>query len=225
MDYPRRPADPRLTSLVLIGGNVAVYLLILATGGWASLWVNRLGISPLGMCLLDDGSGRYYPGSDAAACATLPDTVWLAGAADGAWWQVLTNAFTHADPIHLLGNLLALWYLGPPLEQAVGRLRFLTIYGLGVLGASAAVLWLSDPDSTALGASGAIFAMLGALLVLARRFGGNYQLIAVFLAVNIVITVVGGSHISWQGHLGGLLAGLAAGAALALPRRRHPAGP
>ena len=219
----RRSADPRVTSLVLIGANVAVFLLVLVTGGWASPWVHRLGIGPVGSCLVDDTSGNYYPGVDAAGCAVLPGTLWVDGVADGAWWQVLTSAFTHADLIHLGGNLLALWVLGPPLERVLGRLRFLAVYGLGAVGASAAVMWLGPPDSVALGASGAIFAMLGTALVLARRFGGNYQLIATFLGVNILITVLGGAYISWQGHLGGLVAGLAASAALVLPpRERRP---
>lgn len=221
----RRSADPRITSLVLIGINIAVFLVILATGGWTSLWVNRLGISPLGMCLLDDGSGRFYPGTDAAGCTFLPGTVWVNGVADGAWWQPLTSAFAHAELFHLGSNLLALWFLGPALERVLGRVRFLALYGISALGGSAAVMWLSAPDSVALGASGAIFGMLGALLVLARRFGGNYQLIAGFLLINIVITVVGGAYISWQGHLGGLVAGLGVAAGLVLPpRERRAAG-
>ena len=221
----RRSTDPRRTSLVLIGVNIAVFLLILATGGWDSLWVNRLGISPEGVCLLADGSGNYYPGVGAGQCATLPGTLWLAGVAAGAWWQVLTSAFAHAEILHLGSNLLALWFLGPPLEQVLGRARFLAVYGISALGASAAVMWLSAPDSVALGASGAIFGMLGALLILARRFGGNYRLIAAFLGLNILITVIGGGFISWQAHLGGLIGGLASTAALILPpRQRRPVG-
>lgn len=219
----RRSADPRLTSIVLIGLNLVVFALILATGGWESPWAYRLGISPQGMCLLTDGSGNYYPDVTSAECAVLPGASWMTGVADGAWWQPLTSAFAHAELIHLASNLLALWFLGPPLEQVLGRTRFLAVYGISALAASAAVMWLSAPDSVALGASGAIFGMLGALLLLARRFGGNYQLIAVFLALNIAITVIGGGYISWQAHLGGLIGGLASAAALILaPRARRP---
>ncbi len=221
----RPSADPRRTSLILIGLNLAVFVVILASGGWDSVWVNRLGISPQGMCLLTDGSGNYYPGVTPAQCATLLDAGWVDGVATGAWWQVLTSAFTHAEILHLGSNLLALWFLGPPLEQVLGRVRFLAVYGISALTASAAVMWLSAPDSVAVGASGAIFGMLGALLLLAKRFGGNYQMIAGFLVLNIVITVMGGGYISWQAHLGGLIGGLASAAALTLPpRERRPAG-
>ncbi len=219
----RRSSDPRRTSLVLIGLNLAVFVAILATGGWDSVWVNRLGISPQGMCLLTDGSGNYYPGVTPAQCAALVDAGWVNGVATGAWWQVLTSAFTQAEILHLASNLLALWFLGPPLEQVLGRVRFLAVYGISALTASAAVMWLSAPDSVAVGASGAIFGMLGALLLLAKRFGGNYQMIAAFLALNIVITIMGGGYISWQAHLGGLIGGLVSAAVLIwVPRERRP---
>ena len=194
------------------GVQVRVYTL--TAKGWA-----------VAASVTTDGSGNYYPGVGAGQCATLPGTLWLAGVAAGAWWQVLTSAFAHAEILHLGSNLLALWFLGPPLEQVLGRTRFLAVYGISALGASAAVMWLSAPDSVALGASGAIFGMLGALLILARRFGGNYRLIAAFLGLNILITVIGGGFISWQAHLGGLIGGLASTAALILPpRQRRPVG-
>ena len=112
-------------------------------------------------------------------------------------------------------NLLALYFLGPPLEQVLGRARFLAVYFVSALAGSAAVMWLAAPDSSALGASGAIFGLLGALLLIARRSGGNYQLIAMWLGINVVITVLGGSYISWQGHL--------VAAALVLPPRTQRA--
>ena len=219
----RRSANPMTTSLVLIGINLAVFLLTVVTGGWLSPWVYRLGITPLGTCLVDDGSGDYYPGVGPADCAALPDAFWAAGVATGAPWQVLTSAFTHSEVMHVAANMLALWFLGPPLERVLGRARFLAVYGISALAASAAVMWLSAPDAVALGASGAIFGMLGALLLIARRSGGNYQLILTFLAINIVITVIGGATISWQGHLGGLLGGLAAAAVIVLPPREQRA--
>ena len=100
--------------------------------------------------------------------------------------------------------------------------RFLAVYLISALAGSAAVMWpraalqLGGP-----GASGAIFGMLGALLVITRKAGGNYQLVLVWLGINVVLTVVGGAGISWQGHLGGLLGGLAAAAILVLPARHH----
>ncbi|MFT3860361.1 rhomboid family intramembrane serine protease [Micropruina sp.] len=214
-----RSANPQLTTWVLIGLNLAVFGLLLATGGADSPWAEVLAITPLGTCLA--GTGHYYPGvTDAAACAALPEaTGWTAGVAAGAWWQALTSAFAHTDPMHLGSNLLSLWFLGPPLEQVLGRARFLALYLISAVGGSLAVMWLADASSSALGASGAIFGMLGGLLLLARRFGGNYQLIGGLLALNLVITFANTAAISWQGHLGGLLAGLAVtGVLLAAPR-------
>lgn len=217
----RRSRDPRLTSLVLIGLNVAVFVAVLLTGGGYARLATALSISPLGQCLVDDASGRYYPDVTAAICTTAPEAYWAAGVATGAFWQVLTSAFTHAEVLHLATNMIALFFLGPPLEQVLGRARFLAVYLISALAGSAAVMWLAPPDSAALGASGAIFGLLGALFVVARRSGGNYQLILIWLGINVVITVIGGAGISWQGHLGGLLGGLACAAVLVLPPREQ----
>ncbi len=218
-----RSANPRLTSLVLIGVNLAVFVLIVLTGGGFGRWATRLAITPLGNCLVDDGTGRYYPGLGETACNAVPGAFWADGVATGGWWQVITSAFAHAELTHVAMNLLALYFLGPPLEQVLGRARFLAVYFVSALAGSAAVMWLAAPDSSALGASGAIFGLLGALLLIARRSGGNYQLIAMWLGINVVITVLGGSYISWQGHLGGLIGGLAVAAVLVLPPRTQRA--
>lgn len=215
----RRSAQPQLTSWVLIGLNLAVFAFLLLTGGANSPWTDVLAITPLGTCLA--GAAQYYPGvPDAVSCLQLPQaTGWTAGVGAGAWWQVLTSAFAHTDPLHVGSNLISIWFLGPPLERVLGRARFLAVYLISAIGGSLAVMWLADPASSALGASGAIFGMLGSLLLLARRFGGNYQLIGGLLVLNLVITFANTADISWQGHLGGLLAGLAViGVLLAAPR-------
>lgn len=218
-----RSANPRLTSLVLIGVNVGVFLLIVLTGGGFGRWANRLAITPLGQCLVDDSTGRYYPGLGQAACNAVQGAYWADGVATGAWWQLITSAFAHAELLHVATNLLTLYFLGPPLEQVLGRARFLAVYFVSALAGSAAVLWLAAPDSSALGASGAIFGLLGALLLIARKSGGNYQQIAMWLGINVVITVLGGAYISWQGHLGGLIGGLAVAAVLVLTPREQRA--
>ena len=130
----------------------------------------------------------------------------------------------HGSFLHVGLNMLVLWMMGRSLEPLLGRWRFVALYLVSGLGGSVAVTLLA-PGDTVVGASGAIFGMLGALLLLAKRFGGNYQMIAGFLALNIVITIMGGGYISWQAHLGGLIGGLASAAALILPpRERRPAG-
>ena len=209
----RRSANPGLTSLVLIGANAAVWLVIAVSGSGEASWIARLGLHARGVCLSADGAAMYAI-EGVAQCRALVGGTRYAGVADGAWWQLLTSMFTHAWLVHLAFNMLALWVLGPQLEAVVGRLRFLALYLLSGLAGSVGVYWLSDPYVPTIGASGATFGLMGALLVVALRVRGNVQGILVWIGINVVITVVGSQFISWQGHAGGLLGGLLIGAAL-----------
>lgn len=219
-----RSENPGLTSLVLIGINAVVWLFILGTGGSKSEWVNRLALMPRGSCLLSDQPGWHDASRDtAAACAASPrPTEWVAGMVDGAWWQLLTSMFTHVDLTHVAFNLLALWFLGPQLEHLVGRVRFLAIYLVSGLAGSATVYWFSDPDGLTLGASGAIFGLMGALLVIGLKAGGDITPLLVWLGINVVITFTG-ANISWQGHLGGLVGGALLALVIAFAPRAHRA--
>lgn len=200
----RRVSNAGLTSQVLIGINVFVWLLIMVTGGAASEWVYRLALIPDGLCL-----GAYAPpGASSALCSEFQG-FWFAGVAEGAWWQIVTSMFTHEWVVHIAFNMLALWSLGPQLELALGRVRFLALYLLSGLGGSALVYLLSDPNRAALGASGAVFGLIGALLILAIKVRGDVQSILFWIGINAAITVFGASFISWQGHLGGFLGGVA----------------
>jgi membrane associated rhomboid family serine protease len=201
----QRTGNPALTSQVLVAINVVVWVLILATGGAGSTLVDRLALTPVGAVF-----GR-------------PDgTVFeVTGVADGAVWQLLTSMFAHVSPFHIGFNMLVLWTLGPQLELAVGRIRFLAIYLLSGLAGSAAVLWLSPVHGSTLGASGAIFGMLGALLMIAIKVRGDVRGIATWIGINFVLTFVI-ANISWQGHLGGFVGGLLVGAAVVYaPRQRR----
>ena len=163
-----------------------------------------------------DGTGAYYPSvSDARLCATVPSTTWEQGVSDGAWWQLLTSMFTHVDIWHIALNMMALFILGPALERIIGRVRFLMVYLVGGIGGSVLVLFLSSATSSTLGASGAIYAVLGALLVTFRKARLDSQFLMQNLLLGVVITVVGWRYISWQGHLGGLLGGMAVAAIVA----------
>jgi len=214
-----RPGNPGLTSLVLIAVNVAVWLLVLATGGSGSRWVGRLALLPVGRCETGDGSS-FYPNLPEAACGVaIRGTQWVPGVADGAWWQLLTSAFTHVQPWHIGFNMLALWVLGPQLELAVGRVRFLALYLLSGLAGSTLVYWAAGEHTATLGASGAVFGLMGALLVVALKVRADVQGLLVWLGLNFLLTVVW-SNISWQGHLGGFLGGLPIAAVLVLPPRR-----
>jgi membrane associated rhomboid family serine protease len=126
--------------------------------------------------------------------------------ADGDWWRLVTAAFLHYGPIHLGMNMLALWWLGAPVEMALGHSRFLMLYIVSGLAGSAGAL-LFSPTAVTVGASGAIFGMLGAGLVLeyeaTGHLGGSYlTLIVVNLAFTFAVP-----GISIGGHLGGLVAG------------------
>ena len=155
--------------------------------------------------------------------------IWVRGSliggfvADGEWWRLVTSAFIHASPIHLLFNMLMLWWFGSALEELVGRVRFLGIVLVSILGGAAGSLLATQANELTVGASGAVFGILGAGVVLERRqimvFGGG-ALGVVVLNLMLSFLIPG---ISIGGHLGGLAAG--AGATLALSRfgRGHAA--
>ena len=111
--------------------------------------------------------------------------------------------------------MFALFIFGPILEGIVGRARFLAVYLLSGLASSVFVIYLSGADSSTVGASGAIFGLLGALLVVARKARLQSQWLVQNLVLGVVVTVVGLRYISWQGHLGGLLGGALAAAIIA----------
>ncbi|MBE7325972.1 rhomboid family intramembrane serine protease [Nocardioides sp. Y6] len=209
----RRSENPQATSLGLAGVNLVIWVAVLVTGGATSWLADRLMLSPLGRCVVGDGS-QWYPNVDGAGlCATLPGASWQSGLADGAWWQVLTHGFVHVDLWHLALNAVGLMILGPPVEQAMGRLRFLALYLLATLTAGATIFVFAPPYSATLGASGGVFGLMGALLVLSVRFRGDVRGLVTLLVLNAVITfAVPG--ISWQGHLGGFVGGALAAAVL-----------
>jgi membrane associated rhomboid family serine protease len=129
--------------------------------------------------------------------------------------------FTHIEIWHIGFNMLALWTLGPQLELAIGRARFVALYFLSGLAGSATVLWFSAPNSQTLGASGAIFGLMGALLVVAIKVHGDVRGIATWIGINFVVTLLLVRLISWQGHLGGFVGGLLLGAAVVYAPRQN----
>jgi len=171
------------------------------------------------LCVLP-GQGAFEVNQ--AAC-DLRSGTFLPGVVDGAYWQLLTSAFTHVEVWHIGFNMLALWVLGPQLELAIGRMRFLALYLLSALAGSTLVYWAAPEYVPTLGASGAVFGLMGALLVVAYRVHGNTQGILVWIAINAVFTFTV-PHISWQGHLGGFLGGVLIAALLVYaPRERRVA--
>ena len=209
----RRSGNPATTSLVLIALNVAVWAAITLTGGRASPLVDQLALLVRGRCDPAGQAGTYLGAPTEQICLQGVGGSWVPGVSDGAVWQLVTSMFTHVEIWHLVGNMVALWFLGPQLELAVGRLRFLAVYLVSGLAGSAMVLWFAGDLVQTVGASGAIFGLMGALLVMALKVGGNLSQIGLLLLANLVITVTV-PGISWQGHLGGFVGGLLVGTVL-----------
>lgn len=140
-------------------------------------------------------------------------------------WRMLTSAVVHSmsSPVHLLLNMAVLWLIGRQIEQFLGAAKFVAIYVLSAIGGAVAVLFLAAPNSAVVGASGAVYGLFAALWVIGRRLGVDTRSITVLIAINFAFSFVA-SGISWQGHLGGFLTGLAASAAVVLAEKRLTTG-
>jgi membrane associated rhomboid family serine protease len=147
--------------------------------------------------------------------------LWPYATRNGSWWQLITAGFLHVNPIHILMNMFALWVIGRDFERLMGPLRFTAIYFLGVLGGNVAVFVFGDVNAPEAGASGAVFALMGGLLVLVYRLKVNPSQVIGLIVVNLVISVVI-PGISLLGHVGGLVTGAAVTAAIVwAPERRR----
>ncbi|WP_167995496.1 rhomboid family intramembrane serine protease [Arthrobacter pigmenti] len=135
-------------------------------------------------------------------------------------WRMITSAFLHSTGflLHIAFNMYALWIMGQALEPLLGRMRFIALYLIAAFGGSVAVLFLTNPLQGVLGASGAVFGLFGAMFIVQRRRGGDVRQLVVLIAINTVLGFVV-ENISWQAHLGGLLAGAAAAAIIAYAPR------
>ena len=141
--------------------------------------------------------------------------------ADGEWWRVVTSGFLHFGPLHLLFNMAAMWFIGREVESVLGRARLQAVYAVSLLGGSAAVM-LFSPDVGAAGASGAVFGLMGALVILLRRLRLPMTQALTLIALNIVLSLAI-NGISLAAHLGGLIVGTATTAVLVyLPSRDGP---
>jgi membrane associated rhomboid family serine protease len=126
----------------------------------------------------------------------------------GEWWRLVTSGFLHADPIHLLFNMVGVFFLGQLLEPALGSARFAALYFASLLAGSFGALLLSN-DAVTIGASGAVFGLLGAAFIIMRQRGVDpmQTFIGPILILNIIITFAF-PGISIGGHLGGLAGGM-----------------
>lgn len=126
---------------------------------------------------------------------------------DGEWYRIVTGGFLHAGPLHLLFNMYVLYVAGTLLEPGIGTPRFLAIYFISLLSGSFGALLL-DPNALTVGASGAIFGLMAAVLVVARGRGIEElaNQFGLFIVINLVLTF-SISGISIGGHIGGLIGG------------------
>ncbi|WP_336112128.1 rhomboid family intramembrane serine protease [Streptomyces sp. PTD9-10] len=175
-----------LVTYVLIGLNVLAYLAELARPSVEDRF-DMLGTVPAG----------YYP----------------EGVAHGEWYRLLTGAFLHLTPAegtfgiaHILMNMLALWNVGRVVEAQLGRVRYLALYLLSALGGSVLVLLIA-PETPTVGASGAVFGLGAAYYVMGRRLGYDMRAVNQYMGGLLLWLVISAWVTSWQGHLGGLLAG------------------
>lgn len=132
------------------------------------------------------------------------------GVAQGGWYRLFTGAFLHQETFHIAMNMFVLWMFGRPLEAQLGRSRYLTTYLICALGGSTASYMFNEPAGASLGASGAVFGLIGTLLVVERRFGSNTGTVLIYLAILLVPGMLI-SNIDWHGHIGGLVTGFVLG--------------
>ena len=227
---PRRSVRSRLgwnrpgaapVTMILIAINVLVWAAINVSGRYGSRLYELFAFRQRASCASDDGG--IYPIADTQArCAlvhrlTGQSAHWVLGVSDGAPWQLLTSVFTHVELWHIGANMFSLYVVGTQLEPALGKLRFLAIYLLSGLAGSALVYWVADPTVPTVGASGAIFGLLGAIMVFYLKARQPLQQIIILLVINFAITfTIPG--ISWGAHVGGFIGGAAAGGVLAYTR-------
>lgn len=126
-------------------------------------------------------------------------------AVDGEYWRLLGSAFLHIGLLHLAGNLLALAIVGPALERVFGWWRFLAIYLVSALGGSVAVYLFGSPFGAVAGASGAIYGLFAATLIVVRKLGLDARFMVLAVALNFAVSFAPG--ISLLGHLGGFVTG------------------
>jgi membrane associated rhomboid family serine protease len=178
-------------TFALIGINVGVYLLELLTGAG-----------------IDGQSGWIF----------FHGVLFGPAVGAGDWWRLITAPFLHYGPLHLGMNMLVLWFIGPALESYFGHWRYLLLYIVSGLAGSAGAL-IASPNALTVGASGAIWGLMGAAVVLeARRiyvFGGSAMGLVV---INLIFTLLV-PGVSLGGHIGGGIGGAIAALAFSSLRR------
>ena len=153
-------------------------------------------------------SGASATGGSAGSPLLIDGGLARVAVGEGEYWRLVTSGFLHFGLIHLLFNMFALYILGGLLEPSIGRLRFAIVYFVSLLAGSFGALLLSDPGSLTAGASGAVFGMMAAAVIVMRNRGINPMEsgLGLWIGLNLLITfTIPG--ISIGGHIGGLIGG------------------
>ncbi len=172
-------SDRVIVTPVLIALNVLAYVVTVFQSG-----------SPMN----NDRSGLF------TATSMIPELT-----AQGEWWRVLTSGFMHFGLIHLALNMAVLYVVGQNVERELGKVRFGAVYFLSLLGGSAAAFYFGTVCQQLAGASGAVFGLMGALLVLWKRQRRDISTIVVVVGINLVSNLF--TNASLLGHLGGFVIG------------------
>ncbi len=189
------PGTRAVVTLTLIGVNAAVFLVGFAQGGTF-------------------GTGRGTLFQNGALFGPLVD--------EGEWWRLFTSGFVHLGLFHIGLNMLLLYLIGTQLEAVLGSVQFAVLYVMSLLAGSLGVL-IADPLAPTVGASGAVFGLMGAFLIAQRAQGiSPWQSgIGGLVLINLMFTFLL-PGISIGGHVGGLVGGLIGGALLFEMPRRMP---
>ena len=197
-----RPARSATVTLTLIAINVVIFLAEVAKPNL---------LYELGML----GTPAYTPAGPQA------------GVAGGEWYRLITSAFvapgTSLGGLGLLDIALNMWILyliGPELERVLGPVRYVAVYILSAVGGSVFYYYL-QPHGFAAGASGAIFGLFGAWVVVSRRLRRDSRGILVLVAINLAFSFIYHNTIAWQAHIGGLITGALITAAYAYAPRKN----
>lgn len=204
---PLAASDPIATK-ILIGLNVVAFIALVVSSGAPQQVLQGSG----GPLVEDFGLIGHAPYR----------LSYPFGVADGEWWRLITGGFLHGGLLHIGFNMVVLWLLGTQIERALGWQRYVVLYLASLLAGSFGVMLLS-PVGMTVGASGAIFGLMGAAVVLQRAAGVSLRSsgLITLVVVNLLITfAVPG--ISIGGHIGGLIGGMATGAAMVAVDRRAP---
>jgi membrane associated rhomboid family serine protease len=207
-----RGGEP-IATYALLGLNVIVFLAEILSGGGGAASVEG------GGSLLLDGGTCGNAVSDGGPCAIRGVGVVVSDG--GELFRLITGGFLHAGPLHILLNMFALYIVGTLIEPIIGTARFLGIYFAALLLGSFGALLMTDPTQITVGASGAVYGLMGAAFVIARHRGIDQiaSQIGLFVVLNLVFTFsVPG--ISIGGHIGGLVGGAVAALLLEqIPKR------